>query len=124
MSTSGDMELWEWAADDSREGARNGHRKWPRVLSQALLVALALILDGSTVVAVGASILVDLGATGNLTKAVFCSLLVADALALNASPPCCCCRGGEDPSCRLRKMSGDALKRPQLFPEEKTALSR
>jgi hypothetical protein len=52
-------------------------------LLRVLLLALLLIFDGSTLLALGAAILVDLGATGNLAKAAFCSLLAVDALALN-----------------------------------------
>ena len=62
---------------------RKGGSELHGVLPQVLLAALLLILDGSALVAVGASMLVELGAAGNLAKAVFCSLLVADTLALN-----------------------------------------
>jgi hypothetical protein len=52
-------------------------------LLRALLLALLLIFDGSTLLTLGAAILVDLGAAGNLAKATFCSVLAVAALALN-----------------------------------------
>jgi hypothetical protein len=63
-------------AGDSYDGGRT--------FSKVLLLALLLLLDGSTLLAFGASVLVDLGAAANLAKMLFNAILVLDVLALNA----------------------------------------
>jgi hypothetical protein len=65
-----------------------------RTLSKMILLPLLLVLDGSTLLALGAAVLVNLGTAANLAKTCFFVVLALDVLALNVVVFWLLARGG------------------------------